>query len=367
MNGFDVRSVVRPFSPANFPYLRFAAALALGAGGGWLFARYRMPLPWMLGSMTACTLAALLRAPVAGPPVMRPPMSMLIGVMLGSAFSPQFFGQLGAWMTTLAGLVLFLLVAGAACVAYLHFVAGLDRTTAYFAGMPGGLVEMVVLGGEQGGDTRTIALLHTARILLIVFTLPFLVQIVGGVSLGARASVGTSVADTSWQSGAWLAGTALTGAVLGNLLNLRAAFLIGPMLASAVVHILGWTDFTPPTEVVNGAQLVLGTIVGCSFIGTEPMRILRILAVAFGATVILLAATLLFAVGLSSISAYGVVPLMLAYSPGGITEMSLIALALHIEIAFVAAHHIVRLFLVITGASLIFGLLKKRTKDMPGG
>jgi len=352
------RSALQAFSPTNFPYLRFAAALALGAVGGWLFARQRLPLPWMLGSMTACTLAALVRVPIAAPPVMRPPMSMLIGVMLGSAFSPQFLSQLGTWIATIAGLILFLIISGAACVAYLRYVARFDLPTAYFAGMPGGLVEMVTLSSEHGGDSRMVALFHTARILLIVFTLPFLVEFIGGVTLGARASLGTSVADTPWESGAWLAATALAGALLGNLLNLRAAFLIGPMLASALVHVLGWTDFKPPTEIINGAQLVLGTIVGCSFIGTEPARILRILALSLGTTVILLAATLLFAIGVSRMSTYGVVPLMLAYSPGGLAEMSLIALALHVEVAFVAAHHIIRLFLVVTGASAVFSLLR---------
>jgi uncharacterized membrane protein AbrB (regulator of aidB expression) len=40
--------------------------------------------------------------------------------------------------------------------------------------------------------------------------------------------------------------------------------------------------------------------------------------------------------------------------------MSLIALALHTEVAFVAAHHIIRVFLVMIGAGPLFGLLGGR-------
>jgi uncharacterized protein len=36
--------------------------------------------------------------------------------------------------------------------------------------------------------------------------------------------------------------------------------------------------------------------------------------------------------------------------------MSLVALALGIEVAFVAAHHVIRVFLVMVGAGIVFGL-----------
>ena len=44
--------------------------------------------------------------------------------------------------------------------------------------------------------------------------------------------------------------------------------------------------------------------------------------------------------------------------------MSLIALALQIEVAFVAAHHIIRVFLVMVGAGPLFGLISGR-KPVP--
>ncbi|MFT3953112.1 MAG: AbrB family transcriptional regulator [Piscinibacter sp.] len=60
--------------------------------------------------------------------------------------------------------------------------------------------------------------------------------------------------------------------------------------------------------------------------------------------------------------------LILAYSPGGLAEMSLIAVSLHAEVAFVAAHHIVRVFLVMISApagssSVIGGPARRRPPD----
>jgi uncharacterized protein len=56
-------------------------------------------------------------------------------------------------------------------------------------------------------------------------------------------------------------------------------------------------------------------------------------------------------------SSYDQVLLLLAYSPGGLAEMSLIALSLGIEVAFVAAHHVIRVLIVMIGATPAFASL----------
>nr|PZN42364.1 MAG: hypothetical protein DIU59_07765 [Pseudomonadota bacterium] len=101
---------------------------------------------------------------------------------------------------------------------------------------------------------------------------------------------------------------------------------------------------------------MLGTSIGCRFVGTAPHEVVRILLLSFGSTAILLAVTAAFATGVSRVSSYGEVPLLLAYSPGGLAEMSLVALSLGIEVAFVAAHHIIRVFIVMLGAPVGFAL-----------
>lgn len=359
----DLGNGIRSLAPGRFPYRRFALALLLGGLGGWLFVQARLPLPWMLGSMVFCTMAALLRMPVGAPPVIRPPMTAVIGVMLGAGFKPDIIAQLPNWLPTIIGLVLFMCACAVACVSYFRRVAGFDPVTAFFAGMPGGLIEMVTLGEEKGGDARIIALIHSARILLVVMTLPFIVQWIGGVPLGGPRVAGPSFAQTPLFAELWLLGCGIIGVIAGHLLRMPAKYLLGPMLVSAIVHVTGLSDSVPPFEIVNAAQLILGVTIGCRFVGTAPRIILRVLALSVGSTVILLALTLAFAWLVALASVHGHVPLILAYSPGGLAEMSLIALALHTEVAFVAAHHIIRVFLVMVGAGPLFGLIIGRRRQ----
>lgn len=358
----DLTGGLRALAPGRFPYRRFALALLLGGLGGWLFVQARLPLPWMLGSMVFCTMAALLRLPVTAPSVIRPPMTMVIGVMLGAGFKPDIVAQLPNWLPTLAGLILFMIACAFSCVVYFRRLGGFDPVTAFFAGMPGGLIEMITVGEEKGGDARIIALIHSARILLVVMTLPFIVQWLGGVSLGGTRVAGPSLSQTPLFSELTLLACGLAGIVAGHWLRLPAKYLLGPMLVSALVHLFGLSDSVPPFEIVNAAQLVLGVTIGCRFVGTPPRLILRILGLSVGSTAILLSLTLAFAWLVATVSVHGRIPLTLAYSPGGLAEMSLIALALQTEVAFVAAHHIIRVFLVMVLAGPLFGLINRTPK-----
>ncbi len=339
--------------------VRFAMTLAIAGTGGWVFARLGLPLPWMLGSMTAVTAATLLRAPVHAPPAIRPPMAAIIGVMLGATFHPGLVGQLAGWIPTLVGLALFSAVAGLACAIYLRRVAGFDPVTAYFAGMPGGLVEMIEIGGAKGGDEMRIALIHSARILTVVFAVPFLVQWVEGVSLGARPASGIALLDTPLGAHALLVLCAVAGMLAARLARLPAPDLLGPMAVSGVLHVTGLTTFVPSTEIIVGAQIVLGAVLGARFARARPVEVLRILAIAVGMTAILLALVVATGLAVARLTGVPLVSLILAYAPGGLAEMSLVALAIGADVAFVAAHHLARVILVMVAAPLAFTLIER--------
>jgi uncharacterized membrane protein AbrB (regulator of aidB expression) len=63
-----------------------------------------------------------------------------------------------------------------------------------------------------------------------------------------------------------------------------------------------------------------------------------------------------FALVLHQLTGQSADQILLAYAPGGLTEMSLVALALNAEAAFVATHHVVRILMVIVAAPLLFRL-----------
>jgi len=56
----------------------------------------------------------------------------------------------------------------------------------------------------------------------------------------------------------------------------------------------------------------------------------------------------------------------LAFAPGGLAEMSVIALSVGIETALVATHHVARVAMIVIGAPVVFRAARRwRNKEDP--
>ena len=55
--------------------------------------------------------------------------------------------------------------------------------------------------------------------------------------------------------------------------------------------------------------------------------------------------------------------MLLAFSPGGLAEMSLMALSLGIEVAFVASHHVARILFIVLVAPPLFAAWRRASRD----
>jgi membrane AbrB-like protein len=106
----------------------------------------------------------------------------------------------------------------------------------------------------------------------------------------------------------------------------------------------------------------MGTGIGCRFVGAAIDQLHKEIMVSIGAAVILIACAVVFAKLTVALTGLNLDATVLSYAPGGFAEMSLIGLALGIEIAMVATHHLFRLFLIIMTGPFVFrfGLTRGR-------
>ena len=333
---------------------RMALTLGIGAAGGALFRHINLPLAWMIGALFATTAASLAGVPLLAATRLRMVMVAVLGVMLGSAFSPATAARIVTWWPTVAALALYIAAVTGLLTLYFRRVAGYDWVTAYFSASPGGLNEMVLVGSALGGNDRTIALVHAVRILLVVIAIPFGFVLFGGYQRGTATPLGIPIADFPLDDFAILTVCAVTGAALARLLRVPAALMVGPMVASAAVHLAGVTASRPPGELVAAAQLVIGSTLGARFAGIKPIQILRVALTSGGATVVMLGLTLGFSLVLEPLAGSSMQATILSFAPGGLAEMSLIALALHVDAAFVSTHHVVRIALIVMLSPLVF-------------
>ncbi|MFO0997624.1 MAG: AbrB family transcriptional regulator [Alphaproteobacteria bacterium] len=334
-----------------------ARALAIGAIGGAIFRAFNMPLAWMIGAAVATTGATIAGARLAMPPRLRALMVAVLGVMLGSAFTPDLLSRASEWVVTLSALLAYAAVVGVLSYLFFRRVGQYDPITAFFSAAPGGLAEMTVTGAALGGDDRVISLVHTARVLLIVLTVPFWFRSLDAYDAARRTAADLSVTDIPPIELLVLAAIGAAGALAARIFRIPASYLIGPMIVSAAAHLLRISTFRPPQELVAVAQVVVGSAIGCRFTGVDVRKVLRTLLHAAGITAIMLTGTVVFALALHRVTGIDVPPLVLAFAPGGLAEMSLVALALATDAAFVSTHHVVRIVFVVIVAPIVFRLV----------
>lgn len=341
-------------------------ALALGGLGGWLFLQINFPLAWLLGAVCLTMAGAFAGLNLLVPTWLRNGMVLVLGLLVGSGFTPEILNQIQRWTVSISAVILYAIVATGVVYWIIRRLFGLKVMDALFASLPGGLANVVFIGAEMGADLRTLSLIHSVRIVLVCFTIPLWFRLVEGIVTPPGAGILLAAPIGLTDVLLFIIAGAL-GHWLAKKLKIPAHFLIGPMLLSAAMHLSGLTTAKPPGFLINAAQVVVGSSIGCRFVGVPFRRILAISGQGVTATVLMLAVSLGFAYGTHLLTDIPFAALVLAFAPGGLPEMTLVALALRMDVALVVTHHLARLLFVNIACPFIFQYFTKRQASRSAG
>ena len=337
----------------SLPHLYAFCVAALGVA---LFAWASLPLPWLLGPLFACLIAALLGLPMKGIKTLNEGMRTILGVAVGATFTVPLLLSMGSMWQTLLLIPLMVAAIGICGVPYFQRIWGFDFPTSYYATMPGGLQDMLVFGEEAGGNVRTISLVHATRMLCIVVALPFLLQFVWQADLDNPP--GAPAATLPWSQLLIMVACAVIGWRGAKHLGMFGASILGPLIVAAIASLSGMLHHRPPAEAIWAAQFFIGMTVGVKYAGITLAEVRRDLAAGFGFCLILIALTVIFAEAVLLLDLAPPIETLLAFAPGGQAEMTVLALIVGADMAFVIAHHVLRIFVVILGAPLFAKVFK---------
>ncbi len=325
--------------------------LAIAALGALLFRAAGLPLPFLLGPMCASLLAALAGLRLEGPETVSTAMRAVLGLAVGASVTPALVGRLSDFALSVALVPLFVLAIGAIGYPYFRRLCGFDRTTAYYAAMPGGLQDMILFGQEAGGDARALSLVHATRVLVIVGLMPVLLVALWGRGLDAAPGLPASAIPAGEL--ALMAALGFLGWKGAERLGLFGAAILGPMAVSAVAALAGILEHRPPAEAILVAQFFIGIGIGTYYVGVTAGELRRVVAAAAGYCLLLAALALLFAEIVYHAGLAPAVEAALAFAPGGQAEMVVLAILAGADMTYVVTIHLSRLVLVILGAPIL--------------
>jgi uncharacterized protein len=334
---------------------RLAETLAVAAFGGATLGLLGVPAGWLSGSILAVAGASLAGRPMHIPTPLMRAIFVLIGISLGAVVTPETLHGMATYPLSIAVLLFAMVFISIGGAEYLRLVHRWGKVDAYLAASPGAMSQVLAVGAELGADLRAIAIVQSIRVVVIAVGLP------AGLSLlGLVGQAGPRVTGTLSLGGldelAILAAASSAVAVIAYRLRFPGGLLFGAMLTSAVLHGSGLIQAVMPWWIANTAMVAMGAVTGSRF-ANMPLRLLvNFIGAAFGTFAVAVIIAAVFAAGLISVLSLRVAEVMIAFAPGSVDAMMLLALALNLDPVYVGAHHLTRIFFV----SLTMPLVARR-------
>lgn len=338
-----VKSKAKNFLPVIFGF-------AIGLSGVATFQIFLLPLPWLLGPIFACLVAALLRVPMRGVAPLNAAMRTILGVAVGATLTPQVVASLPGLWSTLILVPLMVFLIGLFGVPYFQRIWKYDFATAYYGSMPGGLQDMLVFGEEAGGNVRSLSLIHATRVLVIVVALPFVLQYAWEADLSNLP--GDPVVEMAADQLFLMLFASGFGWWFAAKIGMFGATILGPLFVAAVLALSGFLTTRPPAEAIWAAQFFIGITIGSKYVGITIQELKRDIVAGLGFSLILIILTILFVSIIYSLGLANGMDALLAFAPGGQAELTVLALIVGADAAFVVSHHVLRIFLVILGSPI---------------
>jgi membrane AbrB-like protein len=324
--------------------LAMGGTLAAGVAGGYAARFLGVPLPWLLGSMFTIMALSLVGAPIRLIKWGRAAGQIVIGAGTGLQFTGAILANLVVLLPLIAGTAFLSTLVGAIGGLLFIRLTGVDRTTAFFATVPGGVIETSNLAPRYGAALEPIMVAQTTRVALIVIFAPFLV-----ISFADAASLHplTAIPAVPWLPMIALLATATAVAVVLARVGSPNAWLMGPLAVAAGFSALGWIEGRTPDLLLIAAQIVIGTALGAQF---RPEFVTRLfpLLLAASAVVVFSAGTMaLFGAATAWLLGYPMPTMVLAFAPAGMAEMMLTGKLLGLDATLIAGFQLMRIIFVL--------------------
>jgi membrane AbrB-like protein len=347
--------------PSRAKLLNFLETLAIGTAGGALFLWANLPGGLITGAMIAVGIAAIAGRPLAVPPIITQVVLVLLGISLGSLMSRQLLQHVSAYPVTIALLALATFCSTFGSSLYLQRFHGWDRTSAFLAGSPGALSQIIVVAVEKGADVPAIAVVQTMRVIILTAALPLLLAVIG-IAPAPPLSITTATASPFELTELIAASVAMS--LLLRLIKFPASWLFGAMIGTAVLHGTGLVEGGLPPWVRNIALVGIGALIGSRFARMRPKTLLSHVNAALGSFAVAVLVTAVFVVVIALTTPVKFSDVVVAFAPGAMDAMLALALTLHIDPIFVGAHHLSRFVFVTIATPGIVHLFGRPQEDV---
>jgi uncharacterized protein len=321
-------------------------------------AAIRLPAALLLGPMLAAILIASIGWGVRIPPGPNLIAQAVIGCLIARSIPPTIVGEILHHWPLFFAVVAVVIAASTTLGWLLTRWRVLPGTTAVWGSSPGAATAMMLMAAAYGADIRLVAFMQYVRVLLVALVATVVARL--WTTGGGPAAAAPWFPPIAWIPFTETLALVAFGAAAARLRRIPAAPLLLPLGVGIALQDAGWLVIELPPWLLAASYALVGWSTGLGFNRTilrhaaqalprVVMSILVLMAVCGG-----LSALLVVVAGIDPLTAY------LATSPGGADSAAIIAMASHVDVAFVMAMQTTRLVLVLLIGPSLASFVAKR-------
>lgn len=338
--------------------VKLIITLLVAAIGGLTAKHFKLPVGGMTGAVIAVMVFGLLTNQSYFPVEYKMYVQFFTGALVGVKITAKDVMGMRKMVFPCLLQIFSMLILNMVFGLLMHYVGGLDVTTAFFCSAPAGMQDMALIAADYGANTLYVSIVQMLRIVCIVTFMPtfykFIIRKKGDVHVAknetinkkVKGSVGLEVSVQKLGRFVLTAIVACTGGFLFRYLGVKSGALIGAIAAVACLSIFTKQAYMPApvktaTQICAGAYV--GALMNVNALKFLPHLLIPVLIMLLGMFVFVYFAGSM----MRKVSHLDWLTSLLISTPGGVQEMSLMAQEFDCDSTKVALMHVVRIMAVI--------------------
>jgi membrane AbrB-like protein len=158
-------------------YAKLAFLIGCGIPAAYFFRLWKIPAAEIMAGILVAALCNPLFLHIdRNPPLWQLFSIWIIATSMGTQLTREAFRDIRRHLLVCEVLTLLLLTMGFLLGCLLYAATSLDLMTSLLGSSPGGMDAMILLAGDMRANVSLVAVMHTIRQILIMFTMPFLIR-----------------------------------------------------------------------------------------------------------------------------------------------------------------------------------------------
>lgn len=345
---------------------KIAYTILIAVIGGFLFSLINIPLPWLLGPLFFVMIANIrFSYQLNLPSGYKNAGLFFLSYVLGTSFTMDTVLQVADHLPLMLTITLTTVLFSIFMAVLISYIGKLNVKDAILGSIPGGLSNMVALSEEiEGTNLTTVTTIQLVRLLSVITLVPILAVVIADDS--ATNSIVLLNNEANEPHVNELIDSLIYIIVIPLVtwfsikIKLPTAIIIGPIVSTAALVILGFQAPSLPNLILNIAQLLVGSHIGLLMVLKGSKNLKLVLMMSLLLSLCTIGFSLFIGYIMPKLMDVSILTGLLGAAPGGVAEMGVTAAQLHANVSIVTAYQLFRLFFILLIMPFVLRILLKK-------